>query len=136
MIQSKTNYKVNYSETDKMGFVHHSNYVKYYENARWELFREMGFTYAQVEQLGVLMPVVGMEFSFLKPLYYDETFTVVTILKEISSVRIVFHYKIFNSNGECVNKAKVTTAFVQEKNLKPCKPPTELIKYFEESVLV
>ena len=61
-----------YSETDQMGFVHHSNYVKYFETARWELFRTLGIPYKLVEGAGFLLPVIKMEMEFLKPAFYDE----------------------------------------------------------------
>jgi acyl-CoA thioester hydrolase len=72
MIRHETRIWVNYSDTDQMGFVHHSNYVKYYENARWDAFRCLGLPYSKIEEADVLMPVIEMDLKFLKPAFYDD----------------------------------------------------------------
>lgn len=58
MITKETVFRVSYSDTDQMGFMHHSNYLKYYETARWELFRSIGIPYNEIEEEGVILPVI------------------------------------------------------------------------------
>lgn len=59
MITNKTVFRISYSDTDQMGFMHHSNYLKYYETARRELFRSIGIPYNEIEEEDVILPVIN-----------------------------------------------------------------------------
>ena len=85
MISHQCKIRVLYPDTDKMGYVHHSNYARYCEKARWELLRELGITYKEIEDSGIMLPVVGMSFKYLKPAVYDELLRIETELKEIKT---------------------------------------------------
>ena len=74
---------VRYSETDQMQFVHHSNYLKYFELARLEWLTSMGVSYAEMEQQGILMPVVSGSLAYKAPLYYGDEFEVIVKLKNL-----------------------------------------------------
>jgi acyl-CoA thioester hydrolase len=110
-----------------MGTVHHANYVKYFETARWELFRSIGIPYNAVEEAGYLLPVTQMRFRFLKTTHYDEQLKVITTLKSVKGVRIWFTYKLYNENEELINEAETELAFVGKENWKPVAPP-EFVK--------
>ena len=102
MIEHEYKFRVTYPDTDKMGTMHHANYVKYYEAARWELFRSIGIPYNLVEESGVMCPVISMKFKFLKTTHYDEQLTIKTRLKDIKGVRIWFTYKLYNEQNELI----------------------------------
>ncbi len=127
MINHSYSFRVAYPETDQMGTVHHSNYVKYYEVARWELFRHIGISYHSVEEAGFMLPVTQMTFKFLKPSHYDEKLTTVTTLKALKGVRIWFTYKLYNEREELISEAETELAFVGRHTWKPCPPP-EFVK--------
>ena len=131
-IKHTTHTRVNYSDTDQMGFMHHSKYPCYYENARWEFFRTMAIPYADIEAQGILMPVIDMAFKYLKPAYYDEQLQIVTTVALKNSVKMKFEYQMFNSKNELINEGHVTTAFVQKDGLKPCHPPKCIAEAFEK----
>jgi acyl-CoA thioester hydrolase len=122
-----------YPDTDQMGTVHHSNYAKYYETARWELFRDIGITYSSVEEAGYILPVIRMNFRFIKTIQYDELLIVKTTLIKIKGPRIWFTYKLFNEHGELVNEAETELAFVLKDNWKPCVAPDFVQKAIEHS---
>lgn len=128
MITFEHKFRVAYLDTDKMGVVHHSNYVRYYEEARWELFRHIGVPYQKVEEAGVLCPVISMKFRFLKSTHYDEMLTVKTTLNAIRGVRMWFTYKLYNESNELVNEAETELAFVTSNNWKPCLLPDFLLR--------
>lgn len=128
MITYEFQFRVTYPDTDKMGTMHHANYVKYYEMARWELLRSIGVPYSSIEQAGIMCPVLKLHFSFLKTTSYDELLTVKTTLKEIKGVRMWFEYKMHNQNNELINKADTELAFVGLNNWKPCKAPDFLLE--------
>jgi len=121
-----------YPDTDQMGTVHHSNYPKYYETARWELFRSIGISYKSVEEAGYMLPVVDMKFKFLKTTHYDALLTVKTTLKAIKGVRIWFTYQLYNEQNELINEAETELAFVKRDNWKPCAAPDFVLKAIEE----
>jgi acyl-CoA thioester hydrolase len=132
MIVHQYAFRVMYPETDQMGTVHHSNYAKYYETARWELFRSLGISYRSVEEAGYMLPVTRMNFRFVKTIGYDELLMVHTTLKAIRGVRIWFIYKRFNEQKELVNEAETELAFVKRDNWKPCAAPDFVLKAIEE----
>jgi acyl-CoA thioester hydrolase len=123
MIEHVYAFRVAYPDTDKMGTVHHSNYAKYYETARWELLRSIGMPYQILEQMGYMLPVISMSFKFRKTTRYDEQLTVRTTLKEIRGARIWFTYKLYNESSELINEAETELAFVMEGSWKPCATP-------------
>lgn len=123
MIEHVSTFRVMYPDTDRMGTVHHSNYARYYETARWELFRSIGIPYQLIEGAGYMLPVVEMNFRFLKTTRYDEQLTVRTTLKAIRGPRIWFEYKLYNEKSELINQAETQLAFVNSQNWKPCGIP-------------
>jgi acyl-CoA thioester hydrolase len=133
MIEHEYTFRVMYPDTDQMGTVHHANYVKYYETARWELFRNIGISYHSVEEAGYMLPVITMKFKFLKITRYDALLTVKTTLKAIKGVRIWFTYKLYNENNELINEAETELAFVGRDNWKPCAAPDFVLKAVEEN---
>lgn len=123
MLEHEYTFRVMYPDTDKMGTVHHSNYAKYYETARWELFRSIGVSYHSVEEAGYMLPVIRMNFRFIKTANYDALLRVKTTLKAIKGVRIWFTYQLYNEQNELVNEAETELAFVEKDTWKPCAAP-------------
>ena len=123
MIEYESIFKVMYPDTDQMGTVHHANYVKYYETARWELFRHIGIPYRSVEDAGYMLPVIRMNFRFIKTTHYDALLRVKTTLKAIKGARIWFTYKLYNEQNELINEAETELAFVKKESWKPCPAP-------------
>ena len=136
MIEHSHSLRVLYPETDKMGTVHHSNYARYYEVARWELFRAIGIPYNEIENAGYMLPVIKMNFRFIKTIQYDELLTIKTVLKEIKGVRIWFTYKLYNSQSELVNTAETEHDFVCKENWQHCPPPEFVLTAIEKAYLI
>lgn len=123
MIERRTQIRVRYKETDKMGIVHHSNYVVYFETARTELLREMGFTYRQMEERGVMMPVVDVALHYLAPAYYDDLLTVVIRIEHMPKARIEFQSEVYDEAGKLLNRGCVTLGFMDSVTRRPCRAP-------------
>ena len=132
MIEYSHSFRVAYPDTDQMGTVHHSNYVKYCETARWELLRSIGLPYNSVEKEGYLLPVINMKFRFLKTVRYDDLITMKTTLKSVKGAKISFIYKLYNSDNELVNEAETELAFVRREDWKPCIVPTFVLQKIKE----
>lgn len=133
MIEHEYTFRVMYPDTDKMGTVHHSNYAKYYETARWELFRSIGISYKSVEEAGYMLPVIRMNFRFIKTVNYDALLKVKTTLKTVKGVRTWFTYKLYNEQNELVNEAETELAFVEMGTWKPCAAPEFVMKAISNS---
>ena len=136
MISHQCEIRVLYADTDKMGYVHHSNYARYCEKARWELLRDIGISYKTIEDSGLMLPVVGMNFKFLKPAIYDDLLRIETNLQEIKGPLMKFAYCIYNQRNELINKGETTLAFVDGKSRKPCHPSLFLLKALKEKECV
>ena len=135
MFEHSFQIRVRYAETDQMGFVHHSNYVQYYEAARWEAMRELGICYKGMEDSGILMPVIAMNYEFIKPAFYDELLTVKTIITDLPKARMKFEYELYNEKTELISKATTTLAFIKKVTHKPCPPPDCLISALNNSFI-
>src|SRR6516164_3697377 len=95
MLTGETTIRVRYAETDRMGLLHHANYLVYFEQSRTELLRTMGFTYKDLEDQGFLLVLTKVEVRYKKPAFYDELLTVRTIVERTTSVRIDHRYEVY-----------------------------------------
>ena len=123
MYQSSTTVRVRYGETDQMGYVYYGFYAMYYEVARVESLRQLGMTYREIEEMGVIMPVLENHSWYISPGRYDELLTIVTTIREKPTVRIKFEYEIYNEQNKLINKGETLLAFVDKKTNRPCRPP-------------
>lgn len=83
MFITETKLRVRYAETDQMDVVYHGNYAQYFEVGRAEAIRQMGFTYKDMEAMGIIMPIVEWHAKFIRPAHYDDLLTIRTTLKEL-----------------------------------------------------
>lgn len=131
MYQSETRIRVRYGETDQMGYVYYGYYAMYYEVARVESLRQLGLTYRELEEMGVMMPVLENKSKFLAPARYDENLRIATTLREKPSVRISFGYEIFNEQDKLIHTGETLLAFVDKKTGRPCRPPQVMLQILE-----
>lgn len=125
MMTDELQIRVRYAETDQMGYVYYGNYAMYLEMARVELLRKTGFSYKELEERGILMPVLEYQTKYLHPAYYDDLLTIKTKIKKKPMVRIVFEYEILNEAGTLLNLAETTLVFLNKETGRPCKLPPE-----------
>lgn len=122
-----TNIRVRYAETDQMGVVYHGNFFQYFEVARVESIRNLGFSYADMEKMGVIMPVAEVHSRFLRPAKYDDLLTVKTILKELPIAhKAEFFHEVYNEKDELLATAKVILYFMEAATMKRSKMPGAL----------
>lgn len=123
--------RVRYAETDQMGVVYHGNYAQYFEIGRVEWLRSLGVLYKQMENLGVMLPVVSLTMNYKRPAKYDEELTIRTIFKECNGVKIEFDYEIYNEKNVLLTTAYSMLVFVDMKTGKPILPPEYIIEKLE-----
>ncbi|WP_370090177.1 acyl-CoA thioesterase [Ekhidna sp.] len=128
MYTHETQVRVRYAETDKMGFVYYGNYPAYYEVARVEGFRALGFPYKEMEDSGVGMPVLDMTVKYHGPAKYDDLLTIKLIIPEMPRARMRFLYEIRNEEGKLVNTGETILAFMNMETGRPVKMPERMEK--------
>lgn len=128
MYTSTTQIRVRYGETDQMGYLYYGFYALYYEQGRAEAIRQLGFTYRQLEEAGVMMPVIEMNAKYFRPALYDDLVTVKTSLKELDkeSPQIRFHSELYNEAGKLLNEGIVTLVFFDPKTRRKIPMPEAL----------
>ena len=120
--------RVRYAETDQMGYVYYGHYAAYFEVARVEMLRSLGFSYKILEEEGVILPVLNYSIKYIRPAYYDDLLKIKTVIKDLPAARIRFDYETFNEKEELINIAETTLVFVNKKTGRPSSPPTDLLE--------
>ncbi|SIO25401.1 acyl-CoA thioester hydrolase [Singulisphaera sp. GP187] len=113
----ETQVRVRYAETDRMGLLHHANYIVYFEMGRTELLRERGVAYRDLEDSGHLLVVVEVGCKFKKPAYYDDLLTIRTTVSRVTHVKVVHQYQVFR-DGMLLAEGHSTLACV-DRDGKP-----------------
>ena len=118
-------HKVQYYETDKMGITHHSNYVRWMEEARVAYLAEVGWPYDKLESMGVISPVVGVNVSYKKTTTFSDVVTIDVGVDEFKGVRLRMKYLMKNEQDEIVCEAHSEHAFLDKDGV-----PIRLKKVF------
>lgn len=98
MIHNLTNIRVIFADTDAMGIVYHTNYIKWFEIGRNEIFRQLGLLYSEIEKHGYNLPVTEANCHYLFPARYDQLLIVETTIAYISRTVIKFNYNIWDEH--------------------------------------
>jgi acyl-CoA thioester hydrolase len=117
VIKHQTSIKIRYAETDQMGYVHHSNYALYLEEARMELLKRMGIDCAQMERDGIIMPVAEMK-------------TVETELMLPLKSSLEFRYRIYNQDNRLVSRSRTRLVFADKESGKLLSNPQKYLESF------
>jgi len=127
---SSTPITVRYGETDQMGVVHHSNYLRYFEVARLQWLTQLGISYQAMEAAGVMMPVIDAQISYKTPAKFEDDLIIQIHLKEVPLVKMTFLYRVVNQKNELVCTASTTLAFMNATNRKPHRCPENFKSVF------
>ena len=124
----ETKIRVRYAEADRMGYVYYGNYAMYFETARTEMLRSLGFTYKGWEDSGLILPVREMSIRYHSPAYYDDLLTVRTIIREKPAARITFNHEVHNKDGLKLCTGTIVLVFVNAETRRPMLAPDEFLK--------
>ncbi len=119
--------RVRYGETDQMGVVYHGNYALYLEIGRIEWLRKLGISYKNMEEKGVMLPVVSLNINYKKSAQYDDLIHVKTKLKKRPTAKIEFEYEITDKKGEILTTASTVLVFIDMKTNKPMRAPQYIL---------
>src|SRR5437764_13978936 len=123
-VRGETTIRVRYAETDRMGLLHHANYLVYFEQARTELLRSFGLTYRDLEDKGYLLVLTKIEVRYKRPAYYDDLLTIRTTVERTTAVRIDHRYDVLR-DGVLLAEGATTLACV-DRDGRPQPLPEEL----------
>ncbi len=116
---SESRLRVRYAETDQMGIVYHANYYVWFEVARADLLRSLGMTYKDMEQQGIIMPVIETRCRYKLPAMYDDALTIRAAVKELSYAKMAFSYTVVrDTDGSVLAEGETYHAFTNN-NKKP-----------------
>lgn len=113
--------RVFYYETDKMGIVHHSNYIRMFEESRVSLLQQAGMPFERIEEAGVMVPVLSAECSYKTPLRFDEEFAVIPKIESFNGLRLEVTYNIIRTSDNALCAQGRTTHCFVDMNMKPIR---------------
>jgi acyl-CoA thioester hydrolase len=124
MLTGEITVRVRYAETDRMGLLHHANYLVFFEQARTELLRGQGMTYKDLEDRGFLLVLTRVEVRYKRPARYDDLLTLRTAVVRSTLVKIEHRYEVWR-DGELLAEGESTLACV-DRSGRPQALPEEL----------
>ena len=130
MPSSVSTLRVRYAETDKMGVVYYANYLVWFEVARADLLRSLGWSYREMELAGISLPVIEAHCHYLRPARYDDEIDVKTEGRMLSPVRMEFEYQVVRSQDGTIAAEGKTMHAALDASGKPCRLPARVREVF------
>ncbi len=107
-------HKTQYYETDQMGIIHHSNYIRWFEEARTAFLAEIGYAYARLEKEGIISPVLSVECEYRKMVRYGEDVRIEVEIEKFNGIKLVVIYHVYNEqDGELCTWGRTSHCFLQ-----------------------
>ncbi len=123
-------HRVQYYETDKMGITHHSNYIRWMEEARVAFLAEIGWDYAKLEEMGIVSPVLNISCDYKKTTTFSDEISIDVTIREFRGVKLFLTYVMKNDKGEIVCTAESSHAFL-DTNGRPLKVKQDFPEMYE-----
>lgn len=106
--------RAQYHETDQMGIIHHSNYVKWMEEVRIRFLEEMGIDYRRLEESGIISPIVGISVQYKKTVRFDDEVHIGVYVKKYNGIRLELGYEMRNqADGAVCTTASSQSCFTK-----------------------
>ena len=113
--------QANYYETDQMGIIHHSNYVRWFEEARMNFMEEIGFPYAKVEELGIIVPVLGVNCQFRTMVKFGDTVDIHTKITKFTGLKMNIEYRVVDHATGMIRCTGESSHAFLDKEYKPIR---------------
>ena len=125
---------VRYYETDQMGIVHHSNYIRYFECGRSDLLIKIGLPLTEIEAAGVMMPIVSVECKYRTPARFGDTLRIVSIIDSVPMAKLPVRSEIYNQDGVLLCEGKVVLGFIDAVTRRPIRCPKDMASLIEKNL--
>ena len=126
--------EVRYYETDQMGIVHHSNYIRYFECGRMAMLNEVGLPMHKIEEAGIMMPITAVDCRYKTPAKLGDTLRIVTFINEMPKARLTVNTEIYNQHDQLLSEGSVTMGFIDAHTRRPVRCPEMLLQIFTEHI--
>lgn len=124
--------RINYYETDRMGVVHHSNYIRFLEEARCQMLDDNHMPYSAFEEQGVMIPVLGVNCDYKLHVTFDDIIEIKPFVKDFNGVRLTMGYHITNKKtGDLVLTGETKHCFT-DMNLKPIRLQKQIPDFYDK----
>ena len=131
----KTTFPVRYFETDQMGVVHHSNYIRYFENARDDMMVQLGLGIEKCEkELNVVVPIVSVECHFRHPAKMGDILTATAEVDKVPMAKMVIKQTVCNQDGLLCAEGTVVLGFLNRTTFMPTRCPEAVVKLFQQHI--
>jgi len=121
MVEHKTSIRVIYADTDAMGIVYHTNYIKWFEVGRCELLRSIGYPYARLEEEGILLPVAECSCKYKQPAVYDDMLDITARVAEMKGATVIMEYEIRKQETGALLVTGSTKHAITDPKFKPIR---------------
>ncbi len=143
MIKTETNIEVRYYETDLMGIVHHSNYIRYFEYGRIKMLEELGLPISKIEGEGIMLPVVSTFCTYKTPSRMGDTLRIISSVESMPMAKMKIKTTIIKEStvnpvtpeseiGSTVAEGEVVIGFIKADTRRPCRIPESAAKIMEK----
>jgi acyl-CoA thioester hydrolase len=130
-LRNRTEQRVRYGDTDKMGIVYNGNYFYFFEIGRTELFREFGLPYSTFEENGIMLPLIESRAFYHQPAVYDDLLTIETVYVHNSGPRPRFDYNIVHGD-KSICTGYTIHSYMNSKTRRPGRPPEFFIEFLKK----
>lgn len=125
---------VRYYETDQMGIVHHSNYIRYFECGRMDLLERLGLPLHKIEESGVVLPVISVECRYRMPAKLGDRLRVITEIDRVPMAKLFIRNEIYNQDGVLLCDGSVSLGFLDALTRRPVRCPAALADLLQENL--
>lgn len=123
---------VRYYETDQMGIVHHSNYIRYFECGRMAMLDEVGLPMHKIEEMGLMMPIISVECRYKYPAKLGDRLKIVTRFDVLPRARFTVFSEVYNQDGQLLVEGSVSMGFIDSATRRPVRCPANLTDLFAQ----
>lgn len=134
MVYSETFFPVRYYETDQMGIVHHSNYIRYFECARNNMMREFGYPIEKCEEDGVTIPIVSVECRYKYPARMGDDLRVVATIDTLPMAKLRIGQAVYNQEATLCVEGEVVLGFLNKATGRPTRCPEKLLEAIKKHI--
>ncbi|MCM1502856.1 MAG: acyl-CoA thioesterase [Bacteroidales bacterium] len=134
MMHSELELAIRYYETDQMGIVHHSNYIRFFECGRSDMMAKAGLPIEKMEEDGVMLPIVGVECHYKHPARMGDTIRIVSMIEKVPLAKLVVKSEIYNQHGDMLVYGTVTLGFIDSVTRHPVRCPENLAEVIRQNM--
>lgn len=134
MLEYSVEFPVRYYETDQMGVVHHSNYIRYFECARNTMMKAWGYPIQKCEEEGFTIPVVSVECKYNVSARMGDTLRTVAMIDKVPMAKLLVHQEVYNQDGVLCAYGDVALGFVNKHTGRPIRCPEKIVEIIQKNL--